>query len=67
MKDKATICFRRLGSGEVIGEIINHAGEIVETRNFGEMSEEEFGRVLKIIQRECPDLAVNDLIELTGN
>ncbi len=67
MKDKATVCFRRLPSGEVVGEIISEAGDILESRNFGVMSEEEYKRVLKLMQRENPDLDALPLIELTGN
>ncbi len=41
-KDKATALFRQLSSGEVIGEIIAEEGVVVESKNFGVMSE-EFG------------------------
>jgi hypothetical protein len=54
-------------TGEVVGEIINEVGAIVETRSFGEMTEEEFRRVLKFVQREYPDLAPDDPIEFIGN
>jgi hypothetical protein len=67
LKDKATFCFRRMKTGEVVGEIINEVGAIVETRSFGEMTEEEFRRVLKFVQREYPDLAPDDPIEFIGN
>ena len=43
------------------------AGEIVVTRNFGEMSEHEFRKVLNVIKREYPDLAADEPIEFTGN
>ena len=66
-KDKATFCFRRMKTGEVIGEIINEAGKVVATRNFGVMTEDEFRRVLKVVQQEYPDLAADEPIELTGN
>jgi hypothetical protein len=67
MKDKATFCLRRLKTSEVIGEIINDAGEIVGMRSFGEMTEAEFRRVLKIIRQEYPDLVADEPIELTVN
>ena len=68
-KDKATFCFCRLADGNVIGEIIDEAGVIVDSKNFGVMSVAEFERVLDYINREDPKLAGKILptIELTGN
>ncbi len=37
MKNKATVCFKRLHSSEVIGEIIGENGEVLTSRNFGEL------------------------------
>ena len=54
-------------TGEVICEIINDAGEVVATRNFGVMTEDEFRKVLKVVQQEYPDLAADEPIEFTGN
>jgi hypothetical protein len=58
MKDKALGTFRRSASGEVIGEIVNDAGEIVESRNFGQMTDDEIERVLNIFQAEHPDTVI---------
>ena len=66
MKDKATVCFRRMQSGEVIGEIINDAGEIVETRNFGHMTDDEIERIPDVFQTENPDTVIRP-VRLTGN
>jgi hypothetical protein len=67
LKDKATFCFRRMKTGEVVGEIIYGDGEIMQARNFGVMTEMEFRKVLKIVQQEYPDVAPDEPIELTGN
>jgi len=67
VKGKATVTFRRSASGDVTGEIINEQGEIVVSRNFGIMTEEEYRRVLKMIEEKYPDIGSDDPIELTGN
>jgi len=66
MKDKALVTFRRSASGEVIGEIVNEAGEIVETRNFGHMTDDEIERVLEVFQAEHPDTVIRP-VRLIGN
>jgi hypothetical protein len=67
MKDKATVACRRAASGEVTGEIINENGEIISSKNFGIMPEEEYRQLLKLIEQEFPDIWQGDTIELTGN
>ena len=67
MKDKASVTFRRKANGEVVGEIIDEKGMVVESRNFGIMTEEEFRRCSKLMEREFPDIGAIDVIELTGN
>ncbi len=54
-------------SGKSIAEIINDAGEIVLSRNFGEMTENEFRGILNVIKQEYPDLGADAPIELTEN
>lgn len=68
-KDKVTFCFRRLAGGTVMGEIIDEAGVIVESKNFGVMSVDEFEKVLDLVNQEYPKLAGKILptVELTGN
>lgn len=68
-KLKATFCFCRLADGNVIGEIIDEAGIILESRNFGMMSVAEFERVMDLANQEYPILAGKILptVELTGN
>jgi hypothetical protein len=68
-KDKATFCFCRLGDGNVVGEIIDESGVIVESKNFGVMSVVEFEKVLDLVNQEYPKLAGKILptVELTGN
>ncbi len=67
MEDKATVCFRRLASGEVVGEIVNDAGAVVVSRNFGKMSVASFNKVLTLLQQTDPSIDILLLIELTGN
>ncbi len=68
-KGKATFCFCRLADGNVVGEIIDEAGVVVDSKNFGVMSVDEFERVLDIVNQEYPKLAGKILptVELTGN
>ncbi len=66
-KAKATVCFRRLHTGEVIGEIISEAGEVAARRSFGEMTENEFRRVLDVVKQEYPGVATDEPIVLTRN
>jgi len=68
-KEKATFCFCRLADGTVVGEIIDEAGVIVESKNFGVMSVVEFEKVLDLVNEEYPVLAGKILptVELTGN
>ena len=68
-KLKATFCFCRLADGNVVGEIIDDAGVIVESKNFGVMSVVEFEGILDLANQEYPILAGKILptVELTGN
>jgi hypothetical protein len=68
-KLKATFCFCRLADGNVVGKIIDEAGIIVESKNFGVMSVVEFEVVLDIANLEYPKLAGKILptVELTMN
>jgi hypothetical protein len=56
-KDNVSVVFRQLSSGEVIGEIIDERGVIVESKNFGVMTEEKFERVLDFVNGTDPKLA----------
>ncbi len=56
-KLKATFCCSRLADGNVVGEIIDEAGVIVESKNFGVMSVVEFEVALDLANLECPKLA----------
>ncbi len=68
-KLKATFCFSRLPDGNVVGDIIDEAGVILESRNFGVMSVAEFEKVLDLVNKEYPVLAGKILptVVLTGN
>jgi hypothetical protein len=67
MQDKATVYFRRLPSGEVVGEIINDAGVVIVSRNFGKISVESFNKILELLQQADPSLDMLPPIELTEN
>jgi len=68
-KNMATVCFTRFADGNVVGEIIDDAHNVVESKSFGVMSVEEYERLMDFINREDPKLAGKILptIELTGN
>lgn len=66
-RGRATVVFRQLSSGEVVGEIITETGKVAISKNFGVMTEDEYKRILKLIELENPDIAWCDPIELTGN
>lgn len=67
MKDQATILFRRLKSGNVIGEIVDSTGKVVDSKNFGDLSDEEIQNVLEVFKAENPDVEVHPTIEISGN
>lgn len=56
MKPKASFCLRRMPDGEVIGQVIDEHGSIVETRNFGKFSVEEFEKCSAVLNLAMPDL-----------
>ena len=66
MKNKATVCFKRLQSGEVIGEIIGENREVLISRNFGELANEEIERGVVVFQAENPNTVILP-IKLSGN
>jgi hypothetical protein len=66
VKDKATVYFRRTTTGEVVGEIVGESGEVLLTRNFGELTDEEILKILEVFQAENPGIVIH-AIKLTGN
>jgi ATP sulfurylase len=66
-KDKAAVVFRQLSSIEVLGEIITETGNVAISKNFGVMTEDEYKKIMKLMELENPDIAWCDPIELTGN
>ncbi|GEM_PF-6695291 len=66
-KDKAAVVVRQLSSGEVLGEIITETGKVAISKSFGVLTEDEYKRILKLIELENPDIAWCEPIELTGN
>jgi hypothetical protein len=51
MKAKATATLRMKTSGEVIGEIADENDEVVSSRHFGVMTEDDFREYLKLIEK----------------
>lgn len=66
MKDHATVSFRRLAPGEVIGEIIGEDCAVLESKYFGRMTDAKIQRALEGLQSENPDTVILS-VELTGN
>ncbi len=56
MKPKAVFCLRRMPDGEVVGQIIDEQGSVVETRNFGKFSVEEFEKCSAVLNVAMPHL-----------
>ncbi len=56
MKPKASFCLRRMPDGEVIGQIIDEQGSIIETRNFGRFSVDEFEKCTAVLNVAMPQL-----------
>lgn len=65
-KDKAAIDLRRTKKGDFIVEIVGEDGEVLVSRNFGSMTDEEIERVLEVFRGEYSDVVIQP-IELTGN
>ena len=59
-KTIATLCFK--ASGEVVGEIANEYGEVVSSMRFGEMTEDEFRKGLKQVEKVFSEMASPDVI-----
>jgi len=57
-KPKATVSFRLLNDGEVIGELRDEEGNILIEKHLGKFTLEEFKKVLDIMQQENPDIHV---------
>jgi hypothetical protein len=51
MKAKTTATLSLKTSGEVIGEIVNENDKVVSSKNFGVMTEDEFRKCLKRIEK----------------
>lgn len=60
MKYKATL--RLTASGEVVGEVVNEHGNVVSSRHFGVMTEDEFRKGLKQVEKVFSEVASTDVI-----
>ena len=62
MKAKTTATLRLKTSGEVIGEIVNEYDKVVSSRHFGVMTEDEFRKCLKLIEKIFLEVPATDVI-----
>jgi hypothetical protein len=63
---KVTINFNRLPDGEVVADVLDEKGVVLETRSFGKCSDEEYRRLVEVINQEMPALGAME-VKLTGN
>lgn len=64
---QSTVVFRRLASGNMIGEIIDSGGNIVSKKDFGDITDREINNVIAAFQEIYPDVVVLSDIEVAGN
>ena len=60
MKARTTATLRLKTSGEVIGEILNENNRVVSSRHFGVMSEHEFRKCLRLIEKVCLEVPATE-------
>ncbi len=60
MEAKATATLRLKTSGEVIGEISNEYDRVISSRHFGVMTEDEFRKCLRLIERVCLEVPATE-------
>ncbi len=63
MKAKTIAILCHKASGEVVGEITNEYGQVVSSRRFGEMTEDDFRKGLRQIEKVFSGVASTDIIE----
>ncbi len=61
MKRRVTIIFRRSIEGELIVDVADEHGDIIETRNFGEYSFQEYEELTEVIRQETAGLEIMDV------
>ncbi len=61
------ISLRHKATGEVVGEILNEKGEVVASRSFGVMTEDEFENINRRIGQEFTDSCSGRLIDMVWN
>ncbi len=66
MKEMVTISFRRLPDGEIVADIVDEKGLVIETRSFGKCSPEEYEQLAEVINREMPAPGTM-AVRVTGN
>ncbi len=66
MKEKAVVTFKRLADGTLTAEVTGPQGNMIASRNFGKVSEQELKRIMSEIEKLFPDLAGMS-VDLTGN
>jgi hypothetical protein len=66
MRDKITISFRRLSDGEVIADVVDEEGMLIESRSFGRCSAEEYAQLAEVINQKMPVPGAM-AVRVTGN
>ncbi len=64
MQSKLTVHLRRKADGEVIGDILNEKGELLMSKSFGMMGEDEYANAMQQIKQEFPDAAIWLLVDV---
>jgi hypothetical protein len=52
MKKRVSVCIRRLAGGNVSVEVVDEEGKVIQGKQFGKFSEEEYELLLKAIDIE---------------
>ncbi len=66
-ENQATVIFRRLANGNLVGEIVDGSGNIVMSKNFGDLTKDEIDNVLEAFKKMHPEVDIFPSIEVAGN
>lgn len=66
-KDQAVIIFSRQPDGSLVGKIVDSSGNIVMSKNFGDISKHEMDNVLNAFKQLYPDADILPAIDVISN
>lgn len=66
VKNRPVISFSRLTDGEVIAEVVGEDGAVIQRKNFGKFTEEEYEQLFSALGDLMPEI-VQQQIDVTGN